>query len=141
MDTLFPYTTLFRSDPVLRVKPAQFREYPQLLPREHQPAPRQRARQRVGLVAGEYDAATTAFGACVAGETGLPGARGAFGGTPGFEAGAAVAEQSCYFALLLARSAFSGPSAASHTTPGRRSIPLPRAPSVAPPTHTTTPPG
>src|SRR3546814_9843941 len=44
---------LDRRDPVLRVKPAQFREYPQLLPREYQPAPRQRARQRVGLVRSE----------------------------------------------------------------------------------------
>src|SRR3546814_20924520 len=51
---------LDRRDPVLRVKPAQFREYPKLLPSEHQPAPRQRARQRAGLVARESDEATTA---------------------------------------------------------------------------------
>src|SRR3546814_8212090 len=115
-DTLFPYTTLFRS-----------REYPQLLPREHQPAPRQRARQRVGLVAGEYDEATTAFGACVAGETGLAGARGEFGGKLGFEAGAAVAEQSGHFALLMGRSALAGAAEAAPTRRGGRSIALPAA--------------
>src|SRR3546814_8477698 len=76
---------------------------------------------------GEYDEATTAFGACVAGETGLAGARGEFGGKLGFEAGAAVAEQSGHFALLMGRSAVAGAAEAAPTRRGGRSIALPAA--------------
>src|SRR3546814_20801057 len=76
---------------------------------------------------GEYGEATTAFGACVAGETGLAGARGEFGGKLGFEAGAAVAEQSGHFALLMGRSALAGAAEAAPTRRGGRSIALPAA--------------
>ncbi len=84
-----------RGDAIGRVQLRQLGQHAQLLPREDQPAPGQQLAQRIDLVglAGVEHIAIVASGTRIAGNAGLAGAFGQFGGQFGFKTLAAVTQQ------------------------------------------------